>query len=231
METQMRFSIIMPVLNEEDILEQQLNHLVRQCSHSESELLIVDGGSTDRTIEIAQSFGIVISSPRGRATQLNAGAAVATGEVLLFLHADTLLPDDAFRAIEHAFTTREVVGGAFQICFNCDQWPYRLVALSTNLRSRIRKIFTGDQAYFVRTTSFKAIGGFPDQPLMEDLEIITRLAKIGKVVLLPQYVTTSARRHEKMGLVPSILFMWYLRTLYRFGASPAQLQRMYLDVR
>jgi rSAM/selenodomain-associated transferase 2 len=231
METQMRFSIIMPVLNEEAVLEQQLNHLVRQCSDRDCELLIVDGGSADRTIEIAQRFGRVITSSRGRATQMNAGAAVATGEVLLFLHADTLLPYNAFSAIEHALTTREVVGGAFQICFNCDQWPYRFVALTTNLRSRIRKIFTGDQAYFVRATSLKAVGGFPDQPLMEDLEIITRLRKIGNVVLLPQYVTTSARRHEKMGLVRSILFMWYLRTLYRFGASPAQLERMYVDVR
>jgi rSAM/selenodomain-associated transferase 2 len=227
----MRFSIIMPLLNEEAILEQQLNHLVSQCSHRNCELLIVDGGSTDRTSDIAQRFGRVIVAPRGRASQMNTGAAEATGQVLLFLHADTLLPDGAFCAIEHALINQKVVGGAFQICFNCDQWLYRLVALTTNLRSRIRKIFTGDQAYFVRATSFKAIGGFPDQPLMEDLEIITRLRKIGKVVLLPQYVTTSARRHEKMGLVRSVFFMWYLRILYRFGTSPAQLQRMYPDVR
>jgi rSAM/selenodomain-associated transferase 2 len=231
MEAHVRFSIIIPVLNEEAILEKQLGHLVCQCSHHDCELLIVDGGSADRTIEIAQRFGKVITSPRGRATQMNAGAAVATGEILLFLHADTLLPDDAFCAIEHALTAQEVVGGAFQICFNCNQWPYRLVALTTNLRSRLRNIFTGDQAYFVRSASFKSIGGFPDQPLMEDLEIIRRLRKIGKVVLLLQYVTTSARRHEKMGLVRSVLFMWYLRTLYRFGASPAKLQRKYVDVR
>ncbi len=227
----MRFSIIMPVLNEEAVLEHQLSHLVRRCSHHDCELFIVDGGSADRTIEIAQPFARVITAPHGRAIQMNAGANVATGEVLLFLHADTQLPDDAFCAIEHALTAREVVGGAFQLCFNCDQWPYRFVAFTTNLRSRVRKIFTGDQAYFVRTTSFKAIGGFPDQPLMEDLEIISRLRKIGKVVLLPPYVTTSARRHEQMGLVRSVLFMWYLRMLYKLGISPAQLQRMYVDVR
>jgi rSAM/selenodomain-associated transferase 2 len=227
----MRFSIIMPLLNEEAILEQQLKQLVRQCAERDCELVIVDGGSTDRTIDIAQRFGRVMIAQRGRASQMNSGAAVATGQVLLFLHADTLLPDGAFCAIEHALNNQEVVGGAFQICFNCDQWLYRLVALTTNLRSRIRKIFTGDQAYFVRTSSFKAIGGFPDQPLMEDLEIITRLRKIGKVVLLPQYVTTSARRHEKMGLARSVFFMWYLRILYRFGICPAQLQRMYPDVR
>lgn len=227
----MRFSIIMPVLNEEAILEQQLAHLTLHCAHLECELLIVDGGSTDRTTEIARCYGQVISSPRGRATQMNAGAAAAAGEILIFLHADTRLPSDAFQAIEQALTSPQVVGGAFQVCFNCDQWPYRLVAFTTNLRSRARKVFTGDQAYFVRTTSFNAIGGFPDQPLMEDLEITRRLRKIGKVVLLPQYVITSARRHEKIGLIRSVLFMWYLRTLYKFGTSPAQLQRKYVDVR
>lgn len=227
----MHFSIIIPVLNEEAVLEHQLSILTHQISLHECELLIVDGGSTDRTIEIAQHFSRVILSPRGRAAQMNSGADVATGDVLLFLHADSLLPDDAFSAIEHALKAQEVVGGAFRVCFNCDQWPYRLVAFATNLRSRIRKIFTGDQAYFVRSASFKTIGGFPDQPLMEDLEIITRLRKIGKVVLLPQYVTTSARRHEKIGLIRSVLLMWYLRTLYRLGTSPAILQRMYIDVR
>ncbi len=255
----MRFSIIMPVLNEEAVLEQQLSYLTRQCAHIDCELLIVDGGSNDRTTEIARRYGQVISSPRGRAIQMNAGAAAAMGEILIFLHADTLLPDDAFQAIEQALTSPPVVGtsppvvgtsppvvgtsppvvgtsppvvgGAFQICFNCDQWPYRLVAFTTNLRSRVRKVFTGDQAYFVRATSFNAIGGFPDQPLMEDLEIITRLRTIGKVVLLPQYVTTSARRHEKIGLIRTVLFMWYLRTLYKFGTSPVELQRKYIDVR
>lgn len=227
----MRFSIIMPVLNEEAVLEYHLSHLVRQISHCDSELLIVDGGSTDRTFEIAQRFGRVIPSPRGRATQMNTGAAVATGEVLLFLHADTLLPDNAFSSIEHTIKAREVVAGAFRICFNCHRWPYRLVAFTTNLRSSIFKVFTGDQAYFVRSISFNAIDGFPDQPLMEDLEIITRLRKIGNVVLLPQYVATSARRHEKIGLARSILFMWYLRTRYKLGTPPAKLQRMYIDVR
>jgi rSAM/selenodomain-associated transferase 2 len=227
----MRFSIIMPVLNEEAVLEHLLTKLVCQISRYDCELLIIDGGSIDGTVEIAQRFGRVVPSPRGRAAQMNTGAALATGEVFLFLHADTLLSDDALSAIEPALKAREVVGGAFRICFNCNQWPYRLVAYITNLRSQIRKVFTGDQAYFVRSSCFKTIGGFPDQLLMEDLELITRLRKIGKVVLLPQFVTTSARRHEKLGLVRSVLFMWYLRTLYGFGTSPAKLHRMYIDVR
>ena len=227
----MRFSIIVPVLNEAAVLESHLARLVAQCAHIDGEVLIVDGGSSDRTVAIAERYGRVMCSPRGRATQMNAGAAVAHGDVLIFLHADTTLPDDAFTAIEQALGSPKVVGGAFRVCFNCDRWPYRLVAFTTNLRSRVRTLFTGDQAYFIRTTSFQAVGGYPDQPLMEDLEIIARLRKIGKVVLLPQYVTTSARRHKKIGLLRSVLFMWYLRTLYQCGVSPAQLQRMYVDIR
>lgn len=227
----MRFSIIMPVLNEEAILEEHLAYLTKQCASYDCELIIVDGGSQDRTVAIAQLYGNVLHSPRGRATQMNNGAKAAHGEVLLFLHADTRLPDNAFFAIEQILATPNVVGGAFRLCFNCDQWFYRLVAWTANLRSRTRTIFTGDQAYFIRASSFHAIGGYPEQPLMEDLEIIKQLRTVGKVVLLPQYVTTSARRHEKVGLLRSVLFMWYLRLLYKFGVSPAQLQRMYFDVR
>ena len=227
----MRFSIIMPVLNEAATLESQLLHVMAQCDLLAHDLPIVDGGSIDDTVAIAERYGRVICSPRGRALQMNAGAEAASGDILLFLHADTTLPDNAFTAIAHALSSPDVVGGAFRICFNCNRWPYRLVAFTTNLRSQIRTLFTGDQAYFIRATSFRAVGGYPDQPLMEDLEIITRLRKIGKVVLLPQYVTTSARRHEKMGLLRCVLFMWYLRTLYQFGVSPARLQRMYLDIR
>jgi rSAM/selenodomain-associated transferase 2 len=227
----MRFSIIMPVLNEEAVLEQQLCQLARVCARYDCEVLVVDGGSGDATVAIARQFGRVISSPRGRATQMNAGAAEATGDIFIFLHADSILPDDAFQAIERACAAPGVVGGAFRLCFNCSHLAYRLVAKATNLRSRWRGIYTGDQAYFVRAESFQAIGGFPDMALMEDLEIITRLRATGRLVLLPHYVTTSARRHMKAGLVRSVLFMWYLRTLYRFGVSPEQLRRKYVDVR
>jgi rSAM/selenodomain-associated transferase 2 len=229
----MRFSIIMPVLNEAAVLENQLAHLTKQCSnsHHDYEILIVDGGSSDDTVAIAERYGRVIHNPRGRATQMNAGATAAQGDVLLFLHADTSLPDDAFTAIEGAFALPQVVAGAFRLCFDCNRWPYRLVAFTTNLRSRVRTVFTGDQGYFIRATSFQAVGGYPDQPLMEDLVIITRLRKIGKVILLPQKVTTSARRHKKIGLLHSVFFMWYLRTLYKFGVSPTRLQQRYLDVR
>ncbi len=227
----MRLSIIIPVLNEESILEHQLIHLKKLCEQYECELLIVDGGSQDQTVTIAERYGRVIHATRGRAAQMNAGATTANGEVFLFLHADTQLPPDTFPAIERALQASDVVGGAFKICFNCDQWSYRLVAWVTNLRSCLRKSFTGDQAYFIRASSFQAIGGYPEQPLMEDLEIVVQLKTIGSFVLLPQYVITSARRHTQSGLLPSVLFMWYLRVLYTFGTSPARLQRMYRDIR
>jgi len=221
----------MPVLNEEAVLERYLLPLTRQCAHHEYELLIVDGGSTDATVTIAERYGIVIHSSRGRATQMNCGAKAAQGDVLLFLHADTLLPDNAFDAIEQALTSPKVVAGAFRLCFNCDKLLYKLVAFATNRRSHVTNVFTGDQAYFMRAESFRAIGGYSDQPLMEDLEIIARLRTIGRIVLVPSYVTTSARRHEKIGLLRSVLFMWYLRTRYTFGTSPLRLQQMYLDIR
>ncbi len=162
---------------------------------------------------------------------MNAGAAAATGDVLIFLHADTLLPSDAFAAIEQALVDADVIGGAFRLRFDCQGLAYRLVAFTTNLRSRVRGIFTGDQACFVRASSFQSVGGYPEIALMEDLEIIARLRKRGRVVLLRQYATTSARRHQKLGLVRSVAFMWYMRTLYALGASPERLQRKYLDVR
>ncbi len=227
----MRFSIIMPVLNEESVLEEQLCQFKRISAAHDCELLLVDGGSMDRTVSIALRFGQVIHAPRGRAVQMNRGAAAASGEIFLFLHADTLLPEGAFDSIEQVCTSPQVVGGAFCLRFDSEKLAYRLVAFTTNLRSRWRGIFTGDQAYFVRAESFKTIGGFPVIALMEDLEIITRLRQIGRVVLLPQTVTTSARRHQKVGLARSVLFMWYLRTLYQCGVSPEQLQRKYLDIR
>ncbi len=227
----MRFSIIMPILNEEAILASQLERLTQQCTQQDYELLLVDGGSTDRTVEIAHHYGHVLNAPRGRARQMNAGAAAASGDILLFLHADTELPDSVFLAIEEAFAAPEVVAGAFRLCFNCDHLSYRMVAFITNLRSQTFTVFTGDQAYFIRRTSFQAVEGYPDQPLMEDLEIIARLRRIGTVLLVPHYVKTSARRHEKIGLFRSVLFMWYLRTLYKFGVSPGRLQLMYGNVR
>lgn len=227
----MRFSIIMPVLNEATILENQLLQLQRDCAHYDYELLIIDGGSNDGTQLIGQRYGQVINAPRGRALQMNMGASVAQGEILLFLHADTSLPRNALALIEQHLNTARNVGGAFCLRFDRPDLAYRIVAFTTNLRSRLFKIYTGDQAYFIRASSFKAVGGYPEQALMEDLEITQRLREMGGFILLPQAVTTSARRHTRKGLLQSIMFMWYMRTLYRFGVSPLLLQERYKDIR
>ncbi len=227
----MRFSIIMPVLDEAAILEYQLQQLHRQCAHLDYELFIVDGGSSDSTPTIGRGFGSVISAPKGRARQMNAGARQASGDVLLFLHADTSLPPQAFELIQRALQDQSVVAGAFQLRFDNPYVLYKLIALTTNLRSRLLGVFTGDQAYFVRYQSFKACGGYPDQPLMEDLEIIKRLKRLGAVKLLSASITTSARRHQQTGLLKSICFMWYMRLLYAWGVSPARLQQIYKDIR
>lgn len=227
-----RFSIVMPVLNEETSLRAQLTALRRhQLSAGSAELIVVDGGSTDRTAQIAAEFGQVLQVGRGRARQMNAGAAVARGAVLIFLHADTRLPPDALPQIERALTQPVVVGGAFRLGFDTSAPVYRAVAATANLRSRVRHSFTGDQAYAIRRAAFERIGGFPEQPLMEDLEIVHRLRRIGRFVLFPAPVTTSARRHQHTGLGRTLLLMALLRTLYAAGMSPERLQRLYLDIR
>lgn len=162
---------------------------------------------------------------------MNAGAAAAQGDVLIFLHADTRLPQDARAHIERALADPGVVGGAFRLRFDTMTLPYRLVAASVNLRGRLRQSFTGDQAYVIRRSAFEQVGGFPKQPLMEDLEIVRRLRRIGRMVLLPAAVTTSARRHHQAGLWRTIALMWLLRTLYWAGMSPERLQQIYLDIR
>src|SRR5579883_945364 len=152
----MRFSIIIPVLNEEAVLEEQLARLVRQCRGHDCELIIVDGGSSDATVSIAEKYGRVIGSARGRATQLNAGAAVACGETLIFLHADTRLPDDAFAAIERALASPRVVGGAFRICFNL-----RPLALPT-CRFQRQPAFSPAHALYGRPGIFYTRQQFPE---------------------------------------------------------------------
>lgn len=227
-----RVSIIMPVLNEEASLPDVLAALQRRfLAGGQAELIVADGGSTDCTVSIAAAFGRVISIPRGRARQMNAGAAVARGEVLLFLHADTLLPFDALNVIDRALARPGVVGGAFRLRFDTDSRIYRLVAASVNLRSALRHIYTGDQAYAIRRDAFERIGGYPNIALMEDLEIVKRLRRIGRFVLFPASVTTSARRHRQTGLGRTLLVMGLIRMLYVCGMPPERLCQIYLDIR
>jgi rSAM/selenodomain-associated transferase 2 len=220
-------SVVIPGLEEADNLACLLPELAAYCA--EAELIVVDGGSADATREIVQCCPAAryLSSGRGRARQMNAGARAARGDTLLFLHADTRLPPDAAGAIARALSDPGVVGGRFDVRFTNDGWPFRMIATFMNWRSRLTRIATGDQAIFVRRAAFDALGGYPDLPLMEDVELCRRLKRLGRIVCLPERVTTSARKWEDEGIVRTILLMWTLRLLYFCGVGPDRLHAWY----
>jgi rSAM/selenodomain-associated transferase 2 len=220
-------SVVIPGLDEADNLARLLPELAAHCA--EAELIVVDGGSADATREIVGRCpgARYLSSGRGRARQMNAGARAATGDTLLFLHADTRLPPAAAAAIARALSDPTVVGGRFDVRFSNDRWPFRMIAGFMNWRSRLTRIATGDQAIFVRRAAFDALGGYPDLPLMEDVELCRRLKRLGRIVGLPERVTTSARKWEQEGIVRTILLMWTLRFLYFCRVEPERLHAWY----
>jgi rSAM/selenodomain-associated transferase 2 len=225
----MRISVIIPVLNEEKTIATSVAalHALRP-----DEVLIVDGGSTDRTREICNQLRVrVISSKRGRATQMNAGASQATGDVLLFVHADTRLPESAFADIRTALANAHYVGGRFDVKLDGDRWILKIIGKLISLRSRLTKVSTGDQAIFVRRAVFEAIGGYPAIPLMEDIALSQALKRSGKVACLKNCVITSPRRWEAEGIWKTIFKMWTLKSLYLLGVSPFRLKRYYADGR
>jgi rSAM/selenodomain-associated transferase 2 len=220
-------SVVIPGLDEADNLARLLPELGAHCA--EAELIVVDGGSADATREIVGRCpgARYLCSGRGRARQMNAGARAARGDTLLFLHADTRLPPAAAAAIARALSDPGVIGGRFDVRFSNDRWPFRVIAAFMNWRSRLTRIATGDQAIFVRRAAFDALGGYPDLPLMEDVELCRRLKRLGRIVCLRQRVTTSARKWEQEGIVRTILLMWTLRFLYFCGVEPDRLHAWY----
>jgi rSAM/selenodomain-associated transferase 2 len=220
-------SIIVPALNEEAGIVAALQALSPLRARS-AEVIVVDGGSRDRTAALARPLcDTLIAAPRGRATQMNAGAGVARGEVLLFLHADTRLPEHADRSITDGLERSGRMWGRFDVRIEGRHPLFPLIAAMMNLRSRLTGIATGDQAIFVATAAFAAIGGFPEIPLMEDIEMSRRLKRLGRPLCLAERALTSGRRWEKHGVMRTILTMWLLRLAYFFGAEPAKLARAY----
>ena len=225
----MRVSVVVPTLNEAGTIGQTLTR-IRQAG--QCELIVVDGGSGDETLEIVRkSADRVLSAQRGRAYQMNAGAQVATGATLLFLHADTLPPPGFPYLIEQALIDPDVVGGRFDVDLDAPGWPFRMIAALMNIRSRLTHIATGDQGIFVRRETFKSIGGYPEWDIMEDLEFSRQLKRAGKVACLRNRVQTSARRWQKHGVTKTILIMWGLRLCHFFGIRPAALKAFYVDTR
>ena len=219
-------SIVMPVLNEAAGIGASLQALAPQRARG-AEVIVVDGGSQDATAAQAKPLAdAVLLAPRGRARQMNAGAAQAVGEVLLFLHADTLLPPDADARVHEALGTGHD-WGRFDVRIAGRHPMLRVVAAMMNARSRWTGIATGDQALFVRKSVFERVGGFPDQALMEDVELSRRLRMLSPPACLRQRVVTSGRRWEAQGVWRTIVLMWWLRWRYWRGAPPELLAQAY----
>ena len=222
-----RLSIVMPVLNEAAQLPVRLARLEALRARG-IELIIADGGSEDDSAGIAREFGAqVIVTERGRARQMNAAARNARGGILLFLHADTDLPADADRLVLDGLARSERAWGRFDVDIVDGPRMLALVAYMMNLRSRLSGIATGDQAIFVRRETFERIGGFPDQPLMEDIELSRRLKRVSPPLCLRERATTSGRRWATRGTLRTVVLMWRLRLAYWLGTSPEQLAERY----
>ena len=223
----MALSIIVPMLNEAAALPGLLAQLARWRTRG-CEVVVVDGGSTDGSAAMARAAGFtVVDAERGRARQMNAGAALARGEVLVFLHADTQLPADADAAVRGALADERCDWGRFDVRIAGRSPMLRVVAGLMNLRSRLTGIATGDQAMFVRREAFDAVGGFPLQPLMEDIELSQRLLWRSRPACLRARVTTSGRRWEQRGVWRTIVLMWRLRWAYWRGVPAEVLAEAY----
>lgn len=230
----MRVSVIIPALNEEASIP---GTILSARAAGADEVIVVDGGSADGTREAAHGAAdAVLVSPPGRARQMNAGAKASSGEVLLFLHADTTLPPGAIDSTREAMAQIDVAGGAFRVRLGMSRdasfarrTALRITGRMINVRSRLFRSYTGDQAIFLRRELFDRIGGYPEIPLMEDVELSRRMTRAGKTVLLPCRLTTSARRWEQHGTARTILRMWSLRIAYRLGMPPSTCARLYRD--
>ncbi len=221
----MRISIVVPTLNEETWLDRCLDAV-----GTGTEVIVADGGSQDGTVARARARGAqVVNAPRGRGLQLNAGARAATGDILLFLHADTFLPPGA---LEHVGPTL-AQGGVAAGCFRVHHVPerphppwFRLLLGLADVRARVARLPYGDQAVFTRRATFEAIGGYPDQPLMEDLELSRRLERLGRIVVLPHQVVVSARTFERSMFRHGLMLNTF-PLLYRLGVPAKTLARWY----
>lgn len=223
----MSISIIVPMLNESSQLPDLLEHLL-EYKKAGCELILVDGGSTDQSAEQAEALGFtVLRSEKGRAIQMNIGAKDASSDILLFLHADTRLPENAGQIIARVFEDENAQWGRFDIKIAGQALMLKVVAWFINQRSRLSSIVTGDQAIFIRRNLFETIGGFPVQALMEDIEFSKRLKDISKPLALPEKVITSGRRWEQQGIWRTIFLMWSLRFAYWRGASAEELASKY----
>lgn len=224
----MSISIVIPVLNEARCIAQTLAALRRL---GPCEIIIVDGGSTDGTPNLAQDADIVLASPPGRAVQMNAGARHASGTRLLFLHADCTLDDGALAAVERTLHNPDVIAGCFTMRVAAAGALYRCIDAAATMRVRLGGIVYGDQGLFLRRSDFERLGGFPPVRFMEDVLLSRRLRREGKVAVAPQRIHVAPRRWQKTGIVRQTLRNWTLTALAAGGVHPDRLARFYPQVR
>jgi len=223
-----KISIIIPVLNEAE----NIGLVISGIQNSENiEIIIVDGGSQDNTVQIAQGWGVnVIVTNRGRALQMNAGAKIGTGEILLFLHGDTQLPLGFETEVRKTFVNSNTIAGAFQLKINAPELSLRLIEKMVFWRSKYLQMPYGDQAIFIKASTFWEIGGFPEQPIMEDFEFIRRLNRLGRIEILSSSVITSGRRWQKLGVFKTTLINQLIVIGYYLGISPIKLSQWYRNL-
>lgn len=221
----MKLSFIIPVLNEAEQLESLITQ-VKNLLSEHVEVIVVDGGSHDGTLEAIKETGCqLISSPGGRAKQMNAGAQIAKGEVLAFLHADTCLPEKAIESI--AASIQKAPWGRFNVSLSGKSYLFRVIETMMNIRSCLTGVATGDQCIFVNKFLYEKLGGYSDIPLMEDIAISKRLKLTSMPVCIKDKVITSSRRWESKGIFRTIVLMWFLRLAYFMGVSPHTLHQIY----
>lgn len=223
----MKISIVIPVINESELLPRRLGDLqsIRDSGH---EVIVVDGGSEDNSLEVAAPLADKVGQcNRGRARQMNLGAQLASGDVLLFLHIDTCLPPDFEALVEGALVNQDSLWGRFDVRLSGDGALFTIIATAMNIRSHLTGVATGDQAMFVRKQVFQQLGGFAAIALMEDVELSKRLRHLSWPVRLKQKAIASSRRWEQKGVLKTILAMWWLRLLYFFGMNPDKIAIMY----
>lgn len=222
-------SIIVPVLNEENSIASLLENL--KTLNGDKEIIIVDGGSSDNTIDIVKEYGTVVKSPKGRARQMNEGGKLAKGEILWFVHSDSILELDSLVHIERAIE-EDYIGGSFKLSFyDLDTRFMRYISRTSNLRAKYLKLIFGDQGIFMRKDIFKQLDGYKDMELMEDWDMSKRVHKLGKMKSLNIGIGTSARRFEKGGQFKTLLLMHKIKVLYILGVPTDKLSKIYRQVR
>ncbi|MFC1667784.1 TIGR04283 family arsenosugar biosynthesis glycosyltransferase [Chlamydiota bacterium] len=220
-------SVIVPTFNE----EKEIGGLLSALALQKVETILVDGGSTDRTVSLAKKYPVkIIMSEKGRSQQMNVGALHASGDVLIFLHADCRLDNKAFTTIT-TLIKQGYVGGGFLHKIDSDKLIYRVIEFSGNIRARLLKIFYGDQAIFIRKNCFHKLGGFDTVSLFEDILFSKKMKRLGPVIIAKQHVLASPRRWEKRGILKTSVLFWLFTMLFLFGILPHDMSRLYRDVR